>query len=150
MTETFAGMVTPVPPAPLIRLEPPGCHTIPPPAPEAALTAFTSRLQRTGSKLLFVATTPEMQQEWYGNLGVPALNAVARRVMGAAGVPYADLYAHITARCGERYYTCDICDDESAGWPPGAPPGATCGAHYTAAGYAYIVDFLAPIVAGLL
>ena len=116
---------------------------------EAALTNFTARLMQTGAKLLYVATTPQMQEEYFGNLAVPALNDVARSVTAAAGIPFADLYSHVTARCGERYFACDICDDESAGWPPGSPPGAICGYHYTAVGYAYLVDFLAPIVAGL-
>jgi lysophospholipase L1-like esterase len=164
---------------------------------EAALTNFTARLLRTGSRLLYISTTPQMQQQWYGNNAVTDLNAIAKRVTAAAGVPYADLYcafrggagraatrqatralcpgpgtaraqdrashafshlcsaprpyaAHITARCGERYYTCDICDDESAGWPKNAPAGAICGFHYTPSGYAYIVDFLAPFVKALV
>jgi len=116
---------------------------------EAALTNFTARLQQTSAKLLYILTTPQMQEEWFGNDAVQGLNDVARRVMGAASIPVADLYSHVTARCGERYYACDICDDESAGWPAGSPPGAICGYHYTAAGYAYLVEFLAPIVAGL-
>ena len=59
---------------------------------EAALTNFTARLQRTGSRLLYIATTPQMQQQWYGNTAVTDLNAIAKRVTAAAGVPYADLY----------------------------------------------------------
>ncbi len=117
---------------------------------EAALTNFTKRLQQTSSKLLYIATTPQMQQQWYGNNAVTDLNAIAKRVTAAAGIPYADLYSHITARCGALYTTCDICDDESSGWPPGSPSDAKCGYHYTPAGYAYIVEFLAPIFKGLL
>ena len=78
------------------------------------------------------------------------LNTIAKRIMTTADIPYADLYSHITAYCGDIYYKCDICDNESAGWPKGSPPGAICGYHYTAAGYAYIVDFLGPIVAKLV
>ena len=70
--------------------------------------------------------------------------------MAAAGIPYADLYSHITARCGALYYNCSICDDESAGWPKGSPAGSRCGYHYTPEGYAYIVEFLGPIVKALL
>jgi hypothetical protein len=75
---------------------------------EEALTNFTARLQQQqqqnngGSKLLYVATTPMMELQWYGNNAPTDLNAIAQRVMTAAGVPYADLYSHITAYCGER------------------------------------------------
>lgn len=116
---------------------------------EAALTNFTARLQQTSAKLLYVSTTPMMELQWYGNSAPTDLNAIAMRVMAKAGVPYADLYSHITAYCGQRYSSCDICDSEP--WKePNAPAGAHCGYHYTAAGYAYIVDFLGPIVAALL
>ena len=91
-----------------------------------------------------------MQQQWFGNNAVTDLNAIAKRVTAAAGIPYADLYSHITARCGERYTSCDICDNEASGWPPGSPIGAHCGYHYTSAGYDYIVEFLGPIFKELL
>jgi hypothetical protein len=116
---------------------------------EAALTNFTARLQQTGSKLLFISTTPMMEVQWFGNNAPVDLNAIAKRVTAAAGVPFADLYSHITAFCGERYAACALCDDEP--WrEPGAPPGAHCGYHYTPQGYAYIVEFLAPLVAALV
>lgn len=91
-----------------------------------------------------------MQEEYFGNMGVPALNNIAKGVMSEAGIPYADLYTHITNYCGEIYYKCDICDNESAGWPPESPPGAICGAHYTPSGYDYIVEFLGPLIASIL
>lgn len=59
---------------------------------EAALVNFTARLLRTGSRLLYISTTPQMQQQWYGNNAVTDLNAIAKRVTAAAGVPYVDLY----------------------------------------------------------
>lgn len=117
---------------------------------EAALVAFTARLRRTPSKLVFVATTPFMPLRYYGNTAVEDLNAIAARVMAAAGVPYADLYKHITARCGDVYTACDICDNEAVLWPPGAPAGSHCGYHYTAAGYTYIAAFLSGVYAALL
>lgn len=117
---------------------------------EAALSNFTTRLQKTKSKLLYVSTTPQMQFEYFGNHAPSDLNAIAKRVMDKAGIPYADLYSWITKRCGTRYYSCDICDDEASGWPPGSPPGAHCGYHYTGEGYSYIINFLGPIVKNLL
>lgn len=71
-------------------------------------------------------------------------------VCGAAGVPFADLYSHITARCGATYKACDICDNEAVLWPPGAPPGSHCGYHYTPAGYSYISEFLSGVYASLI
>jgi hypothetical protein len=116
---------------------------------EAALANFTARLQQTGSELLYVSTTPMMELQWYGNNAPTDLNAIARRVMAAAGVPYADLYSHITSYCGARYSACDLCDNEP--WHEhDAPPGAHCGYHYSDKGYAYIVEFLAPLVNALL
>lgn len=116
---------------------------------ESALTNFTIRLQETSAKLLYISTTPMMEVQWFGNNAPTDLNAIAKRVMAKAGVPYADLYNHITAYCGARYSSCDICDSEP--WrEPNAPPGAHCGYHYTPAGYAYIVEFLGPLVAALV
>ena len=112
---------------------------------EALLTNFTARLLKTDSRLLYISTTPFMPDHYYGNVVVEDLNAAAQRVMSAAGVRYVDLYSHITDRCGVNYTACDICDNESSIWPAGAPAGAHCGYHYTAAGYAYISAFLAPI-----
>ena len=37
-----------------------------------------------------------------------------------------------------------------SGWPAGAPPGSKCGYHYTAEGYAYLVEFLAPAFQALI
>lgn len=59
---------------------------------EAALVNFTARLQRTTSKLLYISTTPQMQFRWFGNTAVEDLNAIAKRVTAAAGIPYVDLY----------------------------------------------------------
>jgi hypothetical protein len=87
---------------------------------EAALTNFTLRLKLTASKLLFISTTPQMQVQWFGNNAPTELNAIAKRVVTAAGIPYADLYGWIVKRCGEKYYSCDICDNEP--WPPSPPP----------------------------
>ena len=116
---------------------------------EAALTNFTARLQQTRSKLLYISTTPMMELQWFGNEAPTDLNAIAKRVMAKAGVPYADLYSHITAFCGERYSACTLCDEEP--WKEkDAPPGAHCGYHYTPQGYAYIVEFLGPLIASLL
>lgn len=117
---------------------------------EAALKNFTARLQRTTSKLLYISTTPQMQMQWFGNNAPVQLNDIAKRVTAAAGIPYADLYSHITAFCGDLYYNCTLCDDESAAWPPGSPPGARCGYHYTPEGYSYIIDFLAPIFSSMV
>ena len=93
---------------------------------ESALTNFTRRLQLTSSKLLYISTTPMMELQYYGNNAPIDLNTIAQRVMAAAGVPYADLYSHITAYCGERYSSCSLCYYEP--WPQkDAPPGAHCG-----------------------
>ena len=118
----------------------------------AALANFTSglKIKQPQAKLVYISTTPFMPQEYYGNMAVVDLNAIAQRIMAANGIPYLDLYHHITARCGARYSACDICDDEPAAWPTGAPPGSHCGYHYTPAGYAYITAFLAPAFRALL
>jgi len=118
----------------------------------ALLTNFTARLRekQPTAKLAYIATTPFMPQQYYGNNAVTDLNAIAQRIMAAAGVPYIDLYSHVIARCGSRYTSCDICDDEPSGWPAGAPPGSKCGYHYTAEGYAYLVEFLAPAFQALI
>jgi hypothetical protein len=54
---------------------------------EAALVNFTARLQKTQSKLLYISTTPQMQQQWFGNNAVTDLNAVRR--LRCAGAPLA-------------------------------------------------------------
>lgn len=108
---------------------------------ESALTNFTARLLRTGSKLAFVSTTPFMPDYYHGNTIVQQLNAIAQKVTAAVGIPYLDLYSWITAYCGANYTACDLCDDESNLWPNG-PPGAHCGYHYTPEGYSYISEFL--------
>lgn len=117
---------------------------------EVALTNFTNRLLKTSSKLVFISTTPYMPYRYYGNTVVEDLNAIAQRVVSKVGIPYADLYHHITAYCGAVYSFCDICDNESSFWPANSPPGANCGYHYTDSGYAYISEFLSPIFAGIL
>jgi len=116
---------------------------------ESALVNFTRRLTATGAKLAFVSTTPFMPDHYHGNTIVEQLNAIAQRVVAAAGVPYLDLYHHVTAYCGANYTACDICDDESSLWPAG-PAGAHCGYHYTAAGYSYLSEFLSAALVGLL
>lgn len=118
----------------------------------AALANFTARLQakQPAAKLAYISTTPFMPQQYYGNNAVTDLNAIAQRIMAAAGIPYLDLYAHVTARCGAKYSACDICDDEPSAWPAGAPAGAHCGYHYTPEGYAYLVEFLGPAFRALI
>jgi hypothetical protein len=85
-----------------------------------------------------------MPQEFYGNECVPELNAIAKKIMAAHSIPYADVHSWILKKCGGTYSACPLCDNEP--WKnPGAPAGAHCGYHYTLAGYEYIVEFLAPI-----
>ena len=118
----------------------------------SALTNFTLALKvkQPTAKLAYVSTTPFMPDFYYGNSAVEDLNAIAQRIMAANGIPYLDLYHHITAYCGARYSACDICDDEPSAWPAGSPPGSHCGYHYTPAGYAYITAFLAPAFRALI
>lgn len=89
---------------------------------EIALTNFTKRLVATGSKLLYISTTPFMPQEYYGNLCVPELNTIAQKVMKKYSIPYADVYSWIMQKCGggKPYASCPLCDNEP--WTnPGAP-----------------------------
>ena len=109
------------------RLSTPGLWYVPSEKEyEEALVNFTQRLLKTGSKLLFVSTSPFMPDHYYGNLVVEDLNAIAQKVMATYNIPYADTYHHITAYCGDNYTSCDICDNETTQWPPSAPPGRTC------------------------
>ena len=89
---------------------------------EIALTNFTKRLVATGSKLLYISTTPFMPQEYYGNRCVPELNTIAQKVMKKYHVAYADVYSWIMQKCGggKTYTSCPLCDNEP--WKnPGAP-----------------------------
>ena len=119
---------------------------------ESALRNFTSRLlaAQPAAKHLFISTTPFMPLTWWGQPVVETLNAIAQRVVAEFGVPYADLYSHITARCGKRYTSCDICDAEPSAWNSSSPAGSHCGYHYTPEGYQYISDFLSPVIKALL
>jgi hypothetical protein len=120
---------------------------------EALLTNFTLRLKQTGSKLLYVSTSPFMPARWFGDNAVEDMNAIAQRIMAAQGIPYADTYSQIVDYCAPdgsgKYTGCDLCDNETALWPNG-PPGSFCGYHYVPKGYDLIVSYLAPIISALL
>lgn len=104
------------------------------------LTNFTDNLRQLqpNAKLVYVLTTPFMPQELVGNNAVPDLNKIAIGIMSARNIPVLDLYSHITAYCGNLYVNCTICNT------------SPCSYHYTAEGYAYIAQFLAPAYAAIL
>ena len=64
------------------------------------LAKFTDRLLLTKSKLVYVTTTPFMPDQLFGNNVVQDLNARARAIMAARGVPVADLYQHVIDKVG--------------------------------------------------
>ena len=66
----------------------------------AQLTAIAEKLQGTGSKLLYVATTPFMPYTSLGDPIVPKLNAAAKLIMDAKRIPIIDLWGHVVAKCG--------------------------------------------------
>ena len=73
------------------------------------LTNITARLAATGSKLLFVTTTPYMPHRQQGDTVVEDMNAIARKVMSTFKIPVFDLYKVVTDCCGVVYSDCDIC-----------------------------------------
>jgi hypothetical protein len=102
----------------------------------AQLTAIAEKLQGTGSKLLYVATTPFMPYTSLGDPIVSKLNAAAKLIMDAKRIPIIDLWGHVVAKCGPvPYSNCSICAREP------------CSYHYNAAGYDYIAG---PLVAAIL
>lgn len=111
----------------------------------AHLTNFTDRLLRTGSKLVYVTTTPYMPDRFFGNTVVEDLNTKAKAIMAARNIPVADLYTRVTDLCGAIYKNCSICDNEFNN-----ATGVYCGYHYTPAGWEYLAEYLAPIFAGIL
>lgn len=109
------------------------------------LTNFTDRLLATGSKLIYITTTPYMPDRYFGNMVVEQLNTLATGLMAQKGIPVADLYSRVTSFCGDVYKNCSICDNEYNN-----ATGITCGYHYTPAGWEYLGEFLAPIYSKLL
>ena len=114
---------------------------------EALLENFTDSLVRSQpkAKLVYVTTTPYMPDRFFGNTVVEDLNARARTVMGTRGIPVVDLYQHVIDKCGAVYKNCSICDDE---YNP--VTGVTCGYHYSAEGWQYLGQFLAPVYLSML
>ena len=62
---------------------------------------------------VWAVTTPFMPDKTTGNFAVEEQNAIAARIMTAENIPSVDLYSRVTAKCGELYTNCSICDDES-------------------------------------
>jgi hypothetical protein len=114
----------------------------------ALLTNFTDRLVETKApktKLMYISTTPFMKDRYYGNMVVEQLNDLAKPVMAARGIPYVDLYSHVTQFCGNVYNVCSLCDDELDN-----VTNIYCGYHYSPQGWEYLSAFLAPIYQALL
>eukprot|EP00729_Bicosta_minor_P006593 gene6593-6147_t len=101
----------------------------------AQLEEIADKLIATGSKLLYVATTPYMPNHLKGDGIVEVLNAKALMVANARGIPYVDLYTRVTDKCGKSYATCPICLKDP------------CAFHYTQEGYEWIQ---APLSAAIL
>ena len=79
----------------------------------AQLTAVTTKLQGTGAKLLYVATTPFMPYTSLGDPVVSKLNQLAQAIMEPRQIPVVDLWSHVVAKCGPVPYTnCSICARE--------------------------------------
>ena len=68
----------------------------------AELEQIADKLLATGSKLLYIATTPFMPNYLKGDPIVQQLNAQALMVTKARGIPYVDLYTRVTDKCGEK------------------------------------------------
>jgi hypothetical protein len=75
----------------------------------AQLKNITSRLVASGSKLLWVATTPFMPLRRKGNTVVEDMNAIAAEVIKPHNIPIVDLYTVVTNVCGPVYTNCSIC-----------------------------------------
>jgi acyl-CoA thioesterase-1 len=98
---------------------------------EARLREIVARLQRTGATLIFATTTPVPGGTLARIEGDEiAYNAVARRVMTAAGVMIDDLHALATAQLDGLQKSRDV--------------------HFTAAGYRRLGESVAECVAAVL
>ena len=53
------------------------------------------------AKLVWATTTPFMPDKNTGNFAVEQQNAIAAVIMTANAIPSVDLYARVTAKCGE-------------------------------------------------
>ena len=104
---------------------------------------FTSVLAATGATLVYATMTPYMPEKYLNPPGPPrddveTKNELAVRAVRAAGVTRInDLYSVVTARGGEVYQNCSICDDESQYH---APYTGQCGYHYVEAGWALLAN----------
>jgi acyl-CoA thioesterase-1 len=111
----------------------PGSHLQVPPAEyEKNLRELVRQLQATGARLIWCNTTPVLEGS-EGRVAGDELkyNAVAARVMQAAGVPTNDLHAHAAKRIQEIQL----------------PAGNV---HYTPEGYAYLAQKVAAEIANAL
>jgi len=86
-------------------------------------------------------TTPYMAGGVWRTLEL--MNANASAYMASVGIPEVDLWTPIVKHCGPLPYAyCDIC----SGSTPGHPVAANFTPHYTAAGYALLVQALVPAI----
>jgi lysophospholipase L1-like esterase len=104
------------------------------------LTNITARLKQTVSaKLLFVGTTPAHNTpNPADNPTVELLNTAAKSVMSAANIPFLDLYAAVTQKCGGVPWA----DQGPIACPLCAPKCKALSVHYTPAGYNFIASHI--------
>ena len=91
--------------------------------------------------LVWGTTTPFMPDKTAGNFAVEQQNTIAAKIMAAQSIPSVDLYSRVTAKCGDLYKKCEICDDESK-----YHPAVYCGYHYTGAGFAFISELVSAAI----
>ena len=91
---------------------------------KANLESITDAILAAGPKrVLYVLTTPMMENYNEGNFAVEHNNDVAAQIMAARNVPTVDLYKTVTDHCGTQYVDCDIC------------AASPCSYHYKGQGY---------------
>ena len=85
------------------RVDPPqGQHQVPADRYEQNLNALVQRLNQTGAKLIWCATTPVPEGASFRKPGDEVeYNAIAQKVMRAHGIPTNDLYAYARKRLDE-------------------------------------------------
>lgn len=85
------------------RVDPPqGQHQVPADRYEQNLNALVQRLEQTGAKLIWCATTPVPEGASFRKPGDEVeYNAIAQKVMRTHGIPTNDLYAYARKRLDE-------------------------------------------------
>lgn len=110
------------------------------------LQRYTDRLLATGTKPLFLGTTPFMRDSVYTT--IEQMNGNASTLMSALKIPTVDLFSVIAAYCGPLpYIHCDICQGNGPGLPP---VDCRTTPHYTDQGYEMLVKVIAPAILKLV